>query len=80
MQDIRVKPTRQAMEADSVDAGKTLSQAAQVRGSRLWGGLGLGCPFLACAKTLKSKAVSPSKGLWDRKKGLGDILGILRVM
>lgn len=33
MQDIRVKPTWQAMEADSVDAGKTLSQAAQVRGS-----------------------------------------------
>lgn len=42
MQDIRVKPTRQAMEADSVDAGKTLSQAAQVRGSRLWGGEGWG--------------------------------------
>lgn len=42
MKDIRVKPTRQAMEADSVDAGKTLSQAAQVRGSRLWGGEGWG--------------------------------------
>lgn len=41
MKDSSVTSTREAMEADSVDAGKErLSHAAQVRGSRVWGGWG----------------------------------------
>lgn len=71
MKDSSVTSTREAMEADSVDAGKErLSQAAQVRGSRVWGELGLGCPFLTCAETLTHKAVSPSKRTVRQKEGI----------
>lgn len=63
MEDISMKPTREAMEADPVDAGKEKLSQAALRVSRVWGGLGLERPLLACAETWKHKAVSPSKRL-----------------